>query len=224
MSLYVRGDFHVCPNPLCCDPYSICEYNCHYCFTKEMESGILKRKAEKGLRPNKVEELKRKLRIAFDTRQESKDPAILGLREGLPVLVGRKCDPLCPSERKYGVTLKMLRELKRYNVPSIMETKGVTSDHAYFDNLSGVLVSLTPGTENLHDALEPGTPSFGERIKFAKILKDSGLWVGLVAEPIIPSVNDKQELFEEYSDMAVSIGVDHICFGGYRVHNPKLAY
>lgn len=191
-----------------------------------MEHGLLKHKASKGLRPNKTDGLKKKLHLAFDTRRESKNPVVLALRAGLPVLIGRKCEPLCPSEDKYHATLEALKILNEYSVTAIMETKGVTNprnEGEYFANLSGVQVSVTPGTRTIHDSLEPSTPTFEERFSFAKALKDVGLWVGLTAEPIIPTVNDKNDYIVAYASMAVWAGVDHVNFGAYRVHNPKLA-
>lgn len=224
MTIYVRGDFHCCPCPLSADPYTMCEYSCHYCFIVEMYEGMLKKKAEKGLLPNDPKIWKNKLHNAFDKRSESKDPTILALRSGLPVLVGRKCEPFCPTEKEAHATINLLRLLNEYGVKKVVEAKGTSvSPNDLIDLADGILVSIIPGGEKLHDTLEPGTPSFDERFKFAKALKGIGLWVGLTAEPILPTVNDSEKIIKEYAEKASEIGVDHVNFGEYRWHNVKVA-
>lgn len=226
MSLYIRGDFHVCPDPLSLDPYNTCEWSCCYCFIKQMEQGILKSKVKEGLKPNDAANLEKVCHSAFDTRRESRNPTVLALRAKLPVIIGRKCDPFCPSESKFKATEKVLEVLDRYGVTSVIETKGVegVEDAVTKRSKVGVLVSIMPGSESIHDSLEPGTPGFEDRFELARSLKNRGIWVGLIAEPIIPSVNDRQDYFERYADMASELGADHVNFGGLRVSNPKFAY
>jgi DNA repair photolyase len=189
-----------------------------------MERTILKKRALKGLMPLPLHELRRKLHEAFDEKAESHDPAVRALRAGLPVIIGRKCEPLCPEEERHRATLEALKAFREYGVKAVMETKCLIKDEEYYDLLSGILVSVMPGSRALHDRLEPGTPTFEERFELAKEAKDHGLWVGLVAEPIIPSVNDRPELFEEYARQAAKAEVNHVCFGPLRIHNVKLAY
>lgn len=223
VGIYVRGDFYVCPNPLSFDPYSKCEWNCRYCWIKEMEETILRKSSFKLF---DVKSLERTLRNAFSERYPSIDPVIEALRAKLPVLIGRKCEPFGPSEKIYGATRKALEIFDDYGVTAIIETKGV---ERVFETVSkfekvGVLISVIPGPESLRRVLEPEAPSFEERFRLARALRESGVWVGLTAEPIISSVNDRKEYFEEYLNRAREARVNHVNFGGYRLHKPKLAY
>lgn len=223
--MYVRGDLHVCPNPLSFDPYSICEWDCKYCWIKEMYHTVMRRKASQGVKPFKAEALARVLKKAF-SNEITNDPVVACLRAGLPVLIGRKCEPFGPSEKSYGATRRALRMLSDYGVAAVVETKGVegvVSTVTRFEKV-GVLVSVTPGPDPLHDRLEPGTPSFADRFRMARELSEAGIWVGLTAEPIIPSVNDSDEYFKDYARRAKEAGVKHVNFGGYRFHNVKIAY
>jgi len=230
VSLYIRGDFHVCPNPLSLDPYTKCEYDCRFCFVKEMEYTVLKKRAEKGLAPIDLECLRRKLTQAFDSKNDTVDPVVMALREGLTVIIGRKCEALCPLEFKVGRTLDCLELLNLYGVPTVIETKGVIPDdcfHQYSKVLeelkAGFNISLTPGPDSLVEKLEPGTPKYSERWEFAARLLDAGFWVGIKSEPIIPGVNDDEKWIHEFADIASKIGVKHVNFGEYRIHNARIA-
>jgi len=225
MSLYIRGDFFVCPNPLSLDPYTICEHNCSFCFTKQLEQTLLKRKAQKGLKPYDTKALERTLKIAF-SRTDYESPVIGALRAGLPVLVGRKCEPLCKSEREYRATLRVLRLLADFDVPTVVETKGFIPSDEYFKVLgemnAGVNVTLTPGPDELAKRFHEPT-TYSERWGLISELRASGIWVGITGEPIIHGFNDKPEYIRAWLDKARELKVTHVNFGDFRVSNTKIA-
>ena len=217
MSMYVRGDLHVCPNPLSLDTYTICEYDCVYCFVKSMESSIRKRTALKGLQPIDLKGFEKRARRF--------------LKYNLPVIVGRKCESLCDSEKKYWNTLKALKILGDLEFPTVIETKGrVLEKHKkvlkYLDSVSkaGILMSVTPGSDELARKLEPRLPVYSERFKMVKELREIGLWVGIKAEPIIPSINTDPKDIIAFADKCVEVGVNAVNFGDMRIFNPKIDY
>ena len=79
----------------------------------------LEEKAEKGLLPLKTEDLRRQLQTAFRSEKESSNPVILALRADQPVIIGRKCDPFCPSESSYRATKRCIRLLNDFGLSSI---------------------------------------------------------------------------------------------------------
>lgn len=225
---YVRGDFIVCPNPLSADSYSCCEYNCRYCFLHEMYYGMMKKTYQKGLLPTDLKELERILKTAFGSRKDTKNPTILALRENLPVIIGRKCEPLCPSEAKYHNTAKMTELFNDHGVKAILECKGADlydteEQSSITDNATGFLMSIIPATLEDQHKLEPDSPGSDERFNFAESLKEMGLWVGLTAEPLLPTIADKPDVIESYANRAWEIHADHVNFGEYRSHIAKVS-
>jgi len=212
LSLYIRGDYYVCPNPLSLDTYNICEHNCVFCFNKEMEQTLLKKRAAQGLKPLDLKNLEKQL------------PKFLDLK--LPIIIGRKCEALCFSERYHRNTIKALKLLRDYEAGVVIETKGFFLKE-HFDLLSklnaGVNVSVTPGSDNLALKLEPGLPTYSERFRVAKELKEIGLWIGIKGEPIIPGVNTNSEDIDKFIDRCAELKPDHVNIGDYRIHNLKVA-
>lgn len=224
MSLYVRGDWHVCPNPLSLDTYNVCELDCRFCFVKQMERSWLKRKARGGLRPLGLRRLRNKLRMAFSWRGKDDDPVLAALRADLPVIVGRKCEPFCPSERTYEATRRALRLLSDYDVKVIVETRMVEGVYeTATDYADGVNISILFGDEKVRELMEPGTPPYEERWRLARELKEAGLYVGIIAEPLIHTINDREEFYEEFARKAADAGVDHVNFGELRVSSVREA-
>lgn len=226
MSLYVRGDFHCCPNALSGDSYSICQYGCKYCFILDAYETYLKKKADAGFLPYNNDMLERTLRFAFRSRKGAKNPVALGLRAGLPVILGRKSEPFCKSESEFKATLKNLRIFKEYDVPTVIETKGLPPprEAEYFKLLSemtsAVNITITPGDDELSKKLNEPT-TYSERLRFAHFLKDSGIRVGITGEPIISGVNDGSKQIFEWAENCRELKPSHVNFGDFRIGTLK---
>jgi len=216
--IYIRGDFAFCPNPLSADTYNMCPYDCVFCFTKIAEKTYLKNKVKKGLKPYK--DHNSILKKAFASEKEYSDPTIKFLRERFPVIIGRKSEPFCPQEKNERATLKLMRELHDYGVPIALETKGIIPGEEYFELISFINISVTPGEQKLHQKLEAGTPSYEERFKMAKDLSDRGIWVGIKAEPIISTVNDLPGMLNRFARACKDANVKHVNFGDLRITKP----
>jgi len=223
----LEATIFVCPNPLSGDSFSICEYDCSACFIKALEETILKNKAKKGLQPISRKNLQRTLGKAFRSERETKDPVIKALRFGLPVIIGRKCEPFCKSEAEHKATLEMLKLLKRYDAPTVVETKGLPPEEVepYFRVMSemgcGVNITITPGDDELAKKLgEPTT--YSERWSLAHMLREIGLWVGITGEPIINGVNDSSKQIWEWAQNCNELKPTHVNFGDLRVSSLKI--
>jgi len=192
-----------------------------------MEEGILKSKAQKGLQPVNPKNLRNILKIAFRSERESSNPMVKALRFGLPVIVGRKCEPFCRSEESLGATLNLLELLHEYDVPTVVETKGLPPKDVepYFRVMSemacGVNVTITPGSDELAKKLGEPT-SYSERWSFAHMLREIGLWVGITGEPIINGVNDSYPQLYDWAENCANLEPTHVNFGDLRVSSLKV--
>lgn len=221
--IYVRSDFHVCPNPLSADSYSICEHSCGYCMLFPLYHSTMKNTYKKGLLPTNLFELEQILKTAFGTRKDSDNDIILALRANLPVILGRKCEPFCPSERKKKNTETMLKLFHDFDVPVIPEVKNLNINRTAMEKYaSGILVSIMPAPFDIHQHLEPGLPHPFERFKFAKEMKDLGLFVGITGEPLM--VPPPPNFYDEYAQHVKECGADHVNFGEFRTNNPTIPY
>jgi len=224
LSLYIRSDYHCCPNPLSLDSYSACELNCLFCFCKQLEGGWLKN-VKGELKPYTTDRLEKQLRQAFRSNRDTKNPVILALRAGMPVILGRKSEPFCPAEREHHATEHMLKVLDDYGVNTVVETRMVEGvlGTVLRTNTEGVNISMLFGDEKVRNLMEPETPPYEERWALARELKGAGLHVGMIAEPLIPTINDREEFYLDYARRAAEAGVDHVNFGELRVQNVRVA-
>lgn len=219
--IYIRSDFHVCPNPLSGDSYSICPHDCKYCFIRESYHTYMKQTFDRGLLPTSINELNQTLKTAFGTTKESSDPAVLALRAGLPVILGRKSEPF--SETDDNNTIWILKTLHEYGVKVFPEAKDTNVQLPELAKYAeGVLISIMPAPWKYHELLEPGLPHPLYRFNFAQQLKEMGLFVGITGEPLL--IPAPEGFYQEYAQKVAEVKADHVNFGEYRTNNPKLAY
>lgn len=183
----------------------------------------MKRTYEKGLIPTDIKELDNLLKNAFGSEKESTNPTVLALRAKLPVIIGRKSEPFCHQEKELKNTEKMMKVLHDYGVVVTAEGKANNIDATIMSKYAtGVLVSIMPAPFGAHKVLEPGLPTPDERFKFAKEMKDIGLYVSITGEPLL--LPPREGFLERYANKCREAGADHVNFGEFRTSNPKLAY
>lgn len=203
--LYIRGDFHVCPNPLSADTYPDCLYNCQYCFVKTTPK-FMKPKPDKNMFKAMLDSL----------------PRYEKLKDKLPVIVARKSEALHPKIASESI--RYMETLRNYGFKVILETKQVINPDKLSEAVDGVFVSLLPGSESLISKLEPNLPSPDKRFNFAKELIDIGKWVGFITEPLLPSVDTDEKLLDEHLRKVANTGAKIVNFGAIRVNNAKAIY
>jgi len=226
MSLHVRSDFYVCPNPLGMDTYTICENDCAFCFIKSYERGWQKKRAQAGLAPISTKELRNVLTKA---RSEKKyhDPVIQAIRYGLPVTVGRKSEPFCKAEETYHATRDALKVLDEFDIPFIVETREtrhIVETMSKMTTKCGVNVSMLLGGGAAHDRMEPGTSEYTDRWEMIGTLKAMGMYVGLITEPFIFGLTEDWAEIEKFAMMASSYKVDHVNVGELRVTGDTVGF
>jgi DNA repair photolyase len=135
------------------------------------------------------------IRAMFYRAQKSNDGMEYDLiRQRSPVQIGHASDPLQPAEKRYGVTLEVLRILRMNEYPTIITTKfpGSLTEPPYLRVLDGLplVVQCSISTEDLVmlSKLEPNAPSWKRRMAALSTLHDAGVHVILRLWPFIPDL------------------------------------
>ncbi len=228
--VYVRGDYHVCPTPLALDPYYGCLQRCTFCFCREIEHRFNpKGYAAYEVRDANLKKAENLIKLGL-SEKETTNHVALAIRAGWPMALGKKGEPFQPVELERGMTLKCLRLLKEYDLPTLVETKHIYLGLDKYLKIIGdmnkvaINVSIISGSMSKVLLLEPHAPLTDHRWKLIKLLKDSGFWVGVRNEPLLMGIGSGPKTLERYANKAAEAGVDHVNFGNYRAFDPKMAY
>jgi len=172
------------------NPYQGCEHGCIYCFARPTH-------AYWDLSPG----------LDFETKLSYKANAAELLERELsrpgyrckPIALGSNTDPYQPLERERRVTRQLLEVLQRFNHPFTLTTKSqlVLRDLDILAPMAArrlcrVQVSVTSLDSALMRKLEPRTAAPPARLKTIAGLKEAGVPVGVLAAPVIPSINDQE--------------------------------
>jgi len=170
------------------NPYRGCEHGCFYCYARPTH-------AYQGLSAG----------LDFESRLFVKDGAAALLERELAnpkykpkvIALGANTDAYQPIERQYRVTRSVLEVLAKARHPVGIVTKSnlVLRDLDLLapmaaDGLVKVFVSVTTVDRGLARRMEPRAPTPERRIEAIEKLADAGVPVGVLAAPIIPSIND----------------------------------
>lgn len=172
------------------NPYRGCEHGCIYCYARPSHAYL-------DLSPGRD----------FETQIFYKPNAVELLRAELAapryavrtIHVGGNTDPYQPVERKLRVTRGILEVLLELKHPVSLITKGglILRDldlleRLAAENLVAVMVSVTTLDDELKRKLEPRTAGPKQRLNVIRDLTKSGVPTGVMAAPIIPTLNDHE--------------------------------
>ncbi|WP_210394856.1 PA0069 family radical SAM protein [Motiliproteus sediminis] len=172
------------------NPYQGCEHGCVYCFARPTH-------AYWDLSPG----------LDFETRLSYKANAAALLERELsrpgyrcrPIALGSNTDPYQPLEREQQITRQLLEVLQRFRHPFTLTTKSqlVLRDLDILapmaaQRLCRVHISVTTLDNTLKRRLEPRTASPKARLQTIRDLNAAGVPVGVLAAPVIPSINDAE--------------------------------
>jgi len=170
------------------NPYRGCEHGCFYCYARPTH-------AYQGLSAG----------LDFESRLFVKDGAAALLERELAnpkykpkvIALGANTDAYQPIERQYRVTRSVLEVLAKARHPVGIVTKSnlVLRDLDLLapmaaDGLVKVFVSVTTVDRGLARRMEPRAPTPERRLEAIEQLAEAGVPVGVLAAPIIPSIND----------------------------------
>lgn len=220
-----------CPMPLNIDVWDglQCPYKCRYCFADyfrhSLYTSFFDNSREIGLRSCSEEHYRRELDKLLPHRGEKtqgESTVLNAIRLGIPMRLGIRFEDFHPKERKAGVSLSLLRYLASVHYPVMINTKsdmlGVDEyAQALSDNSAGAAVHITliSSDEEFLKKMEPGAPTFLQRLAAAKILVGAGVRVVARIEPWMMFLNDSKDSVEEYIGAIKAAGIQHMTFDSY---------
>ena len=177
--------FRFCGNPLSCDLYKNCSFQCNYCFAKTHIVNIENKKIELA----DIKIIERLFKKAFETNEPTKDVVVELLRHKTPIHCGGMSDPFQPIEFKLHQTYKLIELSNKYDVPICFSTKQCYLPEEYYKILNPELhafqISLISDDAEWLKKYEPNVASPQQRLAFMQTLKQKGFWVAMRVQPLI---------------------------------------
>ena len=169
-----------------------CVHNCHYCYAKMTLSkhGMWNRPHPM---PLDLSELLKIFYTVFETDKRSKWREVLSKR--IPLRIGSMSDSFMWMDRKYKVSLELLKILNHYDYPYVVFTRSdLIAQPEYLKainpRLGAVQFSISGSNEELTRRIEPGAPTIKRRLAALKQLADNGIWTTVRLNPIFPTYPD----------------------------------
>lgn len=170
----------LCEYPIRFDTYKGCSHGCRYCFaqTKINLDDIQVRNCDKAL---------------GDFIRGKRHSTVNWCDWEIPLHWGGLSDPFQPAERECGSSLKCLKILRDTQYPVIISTKGSLIAEEPYLSLIGqcnavVQISMVCSS---YDKMEPGAPTFEERLEMVKKLSKVAKRVIVRAQPYIIDILDE---------------------------------
>jgi DNA repair photolyase len=172
------------------NPMRGCSHACRYCFARGTHE-YLDLDAGRDFDSQIVV----KTNVAAVLRRE------LGRRSWRrePVALGTNTDPYQRAEGRYRLMPGIIRALAESGTPFSILTKGtlLRRDLPLLTSAArevpvSLAVSIAILDQELHESLEPGTPSPRARLDLVRALTDAGFAVNVLVAPVIPCLTDGQ--------------------------------
>lgn len=169
-----------------------CFHDCEYCWAKSDLSKKYKWNNPMPL-PINIVEFWEIFYIIFETKEAHPLRSIIEKRT--PLRVGSLSDPFMTMDKKYGVTLEIIKILSHYKYPAVFLTRSnhVVEDR-YMEYLNPELFSIQMSLPSLNESftkvLEPGAPSAQLRLEALRKLTDAGIWCTVRLNPLFPIYPD----------------------------------
>lgn len=222
-----------CPMPLNIDVWDglLCPFGCLYCYANAFRASLytafFDNSKTMGFRHCNPEMYKRELDVIF-SRVRGMDPHEVrgdiskAIALEIPMRFGIRFEDFLADEGRQKIGLDLLRFLRDNEYPLMINSKSALLQRddyvrALADNPAGtaVHVTLISSDDRILRALEPGAPSYKERISTMRALSDAGVRAIARIEPFLPFVCDKQEDVQRYIEDVWDAGVRHITFDTY---------
>jgi DNA repair photolyase len=171
--------------------YRGCSHACRYCFARptheylDFDSGA-DFDTQVVVKTNVAEVLRRELSRPSWTRET--------------VALGTNTDPYQRAEGRYALMPGIIGALADSGTPFSILTKGtlLRRDLALItaaarDVDASVAISLAVGDPELHQQVEPGTPSPRARLELIRAVRDAGLDCHVMVAPVLPALTDSTE-------------------------------
>lgn len=189
--------------------YRGCFHNCQYCYAIYSHYYLDDENFFETvyIKENIVEQLEKKLQSKSWKKQV--------------INLGSVCDSYQPIEKQQKLVREVLKVMIKYENPIIISTKStlILRDIDLINELSqltyvSIALTITSPSDKLNQLIEPNTPSFMERFKTLKILKEkTNAQVGLHIMPLIPYLSTDECSIEMMFKLAKKVNVDYVIIG-----------
>lgn len=214
-----------CSMPMTFDTYSKCSYNCLYCFSFFQKSHVLNGYITGSVRAVNPEKVKHLFDCALkdDKEHVSKTEA-----QFFPYIQQRKimqwgglADEFDEWERRYGITLELLKYFDQIDYPLSFSTKATwwTKDERYMSLFAKhthnwhVKISIITADDEKARRMEKGVDPSSERLAAMKRLANIGIHVTLRLRPYIIGLSDdyKELILKAHEAGADSVTTEFFC-------------
>ena len=223
-----------CPMPFNMDVWDglICPFACIYCFANAFRASLytafFDNSKTMGFRHCNTDYYKREMdkMSRFRAMSPGDKFKLSGVNKafamGMPVRMGIRFEDFLKRESRDGVSLAMLEYLADIEYPVMINTKaGLPGQEAYVKALgrnrakTAIHVTLINSDEAILKKLEPGAPTYRERIEAMRNLVQAGVRVVARIEPYLFLVGDDPESVHRWMEDVWGAGVRNITFDTY---------
>jgi len=223
------GEFLDCSMPMTFDTYSVCSYNCLYCFSffqRGTREGDYLSRNVKWISVDRV----KKMFLEPDNSQFGNY-----IKKRYTMQWGGLSDQFDEYERKHGVTLELMKFFREIKYPISFSTKATwfLEDDRYTDLIKGAdnwhfKVSIITNDREKARKVERGVPSPEDRLAALTKLKDLGVaGVTLRFRPFIIGISNPghKQLISDAADAgADSVSTEFLCLESRAADRGKSRY
>ncbi len=195
-----RGSLCTCPIKYSLSPYTGCGHSCLYCYISAYIRNPFKPRPKKDFLKKLTMDLKK-------------------VKPGYLVSISNSSDPYTPPENELELSRAALKLLIDFGLRVLIVTKSdlvVRDLDILSKGASAVSITVTTMDENIAMLLEPGAPSPKDRMKALQRTSSAGIPTILRFDPIIPGLNDSDEIISEVVNRARKAGVLHVVSSTYK--------
>jgi len=213
-----------CALPLTFDQYSVCSYDCLYCFAfyqRAMNSVSAEDFWERKVHSVNIESVKKYISLDEEKgNNRGKARKLAMFKQKLPLHWGGLSDPADEYEKKHKVGLEIIKHLRKEAYPTFFSLKGdAFLSPEYLKEFEGSTnfkfqISITSADDAIAKKIERGVPPPSKRLEMMKTLSKTGCEVMLRMRPYIIGYTDRtlEELLVRSKDAgATAVSMEFFC-------------
>ena len=181
--------------------YKGCSHGCIYCDSRSECYGV-----------DQFDRVRVKLDALTIIEKELKKKQKKGV-----IATGAMSDPYNPFENEYKITREALKLIKTYGFGIAIATKSdlVTRDLDILEEINKtnpviVKVTITCGSDELSEKIEPNVATTSQRLKAINSLRERGIYTGVLMMPILPFIQDNERNISDIVSLAKSVDANFI--------------
>ncbi len=148
------------------------------------------------------------------------------------VCIGAMSDTYNPMEIKYQQTRGVLQLISKYGFGVSIDTKSdlILRDIDLLKEINSknnviIKFTITTPDDNLSKRIEPNVCVSSKRLEAIKILNDNGIFTGIMMNPVLPFITDKEEDIKKLVELARRNGAKFIhTYMGMTLRENQRAY